>query len=84
MRTAYTPAWVISRSSASCYVLNKSVCPLMSIDYPEVTEQDAPHVVDRKERLAKFVLELWAQRHNVAQARRKIDKKLADDTQLLN
>jgi len=56
----------------------------MSIDYPEVTEQDAPHVVDRKERLAKFVLELWAQRHNVAQARRKIDKKLADDTQLLN
>ena len=34
----------------------------MSIDYPEVTEQDAPHVVDRKERLAKFVLELWAQR----------------------
>ena len=56
----------------------------MSIDYPDVTEQDAVHVADRKDRLAKFVLELWAQRHTVAQARRRIDKRLADDTQLLN
>jgi hypothetical protein len=56
----------------------------MSIDYSEVKEQNTLHVVDRKDRLAKFVLELWAQRHNVAQTRRHIDKKLADDTQLLN
>jgi hypothetical protein len=56
----------------------------MSIDYPEVTEQDAVQVVDRKDRLARFVLELWAQRHTVAQARRRINKRLADDTQLLN
>ena len=56
----------------------------MSIDYSEVKEQNTLHVVDRKDRLAKFVLELWAQRNNVAQTRRHIDKKLADDTQLLN
>ena len=61
-----------------------SVSPSMSIDYSEVKEQNTLHVVDRKDRLAKFVLELWAQRHNVAQTRRHIDKKLADDTQLLN
>ena len=34
---------------------------------------------DRRERLAKFVGELWAQRRHVAETRRRIDKRFADE-----
>ena len=34
---------------------------------------------DHRERLAKFVGELWAQRRHVAETRRPIDKRFADE-----
>ena len=34
---------------------------------------------DRKERLAKFVMELWAQHRHVLETRRRIDQKFADE-----
>ena len=54
----------------------------MSAGFPEVTEQDPSlpgQLGDRKERLAKFVMELWAQHRNVVETRRRIDKKFADE-----
>ena len=54
----------------------------MTSGYPETTEQD-PSVLmqagDRRERLAKFVGELWAQRRHVVETRRRIDKRFADE-----
>ena len=54
----------------------------MTSGYPEITEQD-PSVSmqprDRRERLAKFVGELWAQRRHVVETRRGIDKRFADE-----
>ena len=54
----------------------------MTSGYPEITEQD-PSVSmqpgDRRERLAKFVGELWAQRRHVVETRRRIDKRFADE-----
>ena len=54
----------------------------MTSGYPEITEQD-PSVPrqpgDHRERLAKFVGELWAQRRHVAETRRPIDKRFADE-----
>ena len=38
---------------------------------------------DRKERLAKFVMELWAQHRHVVETRRRIDKKFADESDWL-
>ena len=35
--------------------------------------------VGRRERLAKFVGELWAQRRHVVETRRRIDKRFADE-----
>ena len=54
----------------------------MTSGYPEITEQD-PSVPmppgDYRERLAKFVGELWAQRRHVVETRRRIDKRFADE-----
>ena len=54
----------------------------MTSGYPEITEQD-PSVSmqpgDRRERLAKFVGELWAQRRHVVETRRRIEKRFADE-----
>ena len=54
----------------------------MTSGYPETTEQD-PSVSmqpgDRRERLAKFVGELWAQHRQVVETRRRIDKRFADE-----
>ena len=59
----------------------------MNAGFPEVTEQD-PSLPERpgkrQERLAKFVMELWAQHRQVAETRRHINKRLADETELLN
>ena len=54
----------------------------MTSGYPEITEQDPsvpiqPGVL--RERLAKFVGELWAQRRHVVETRRRIDKRFADE-----
>ena len=58
----------------------------MSAGFPDVTEQD-PSLPgqrgDRKERLAKFVMELWAQHRRVVETRRRIDKKFADESDSL-
>ena len=35
--------------------------------------------VGHRERLAKFVGELWAQRRHVVETRRRIDKRFADE-----
>ena len=53
----------------------------MTSGYPEITEQDPLVPIqpgDRRERLAKFVGELWAQRRHVVETRRRIDKRFAD------
>ena len=54
----------------------------MTSGYPEITEQD-PLVpmqsVGHRDRLAKFVGELWAQRRHVAETRRRIEKRFADE-----
>ena len=57
----------------------------MTSGYPEITEQDPSEPmqpvqpVDNRERLAKFVGELWAQRRQVVETRRHIDKRFADE-----
>ena len=38
---------------------------------------------DHRERLAKFVGELWAQRRHLIETRRRIDKKFADENDWL-
>jgi hypothetical protein len=59
----------------------------MNAGFSEVTEPD-PSLPEqpgkRQERLAKFVMELWAQHRHVAETRRHINKRLADETELLN
>ncbi len=54
----------------------------MTSGYPETTEQD-PSVPmqpgNHRERLAKFVGELWAQRRHVVETRRRIEKRFADE-----
>ena len=55
----------------------------MTSGYPETSEQDpsaSMQAGDRRERLAKFVGELWAQRRHVVQTRRRIDKRFADES----
>ena len=42
---------------------------------PSLPEQPG----DRKEPLAKFVMELWAQHRRVLETRRRIDQKFADE-----
>ena len=54
----------------------------MTSGYPETTEQDLSVSMqpgDCRERLAKFVGELWAQRRHVVETRRRIDKRFADE-----
>ena len=54
----------------------------MTSGYPETSEQDpsaSMQAGDRRERLAKFVGELWAQRRHVVETRRHIDKRFADE-----
>ena len=54
----------------------------MTSGYPKSTEQDSSVPMtpgDHSERLAKFVGELWAQRRRVVEARRRIDKRFADE-----
>ena len=58
----------------------------MSAGFPDLTEQDPSlpgQLGDRKERLAKFVMELWAQHRYVVETRRRIDKKFADESDWL-
>ena len=55
----------------------------MTSEYPEITEQDplvALQSGGNRERLAKFVSELWAQRRQVVETRRRIDKRFADES----
>ena len=58
----------------------------MTSGNPEITEQN-PLVPmqngDHRERLAKFVGELWAQRRHLIETRRRIDKKFADENDWL-
>ena len=54
----------------------------MSTEYPEIKEQNPLALKrprDRQERLAQFVSELWAQRHHFLEARRRINKKFANE-----
>ena len=54
----------------------------MTSEYPEITEQDSLVPIQsggQRERLAKFVGELWAQRRHVVETRRRIDKRFADE-----
>ena len=54
----------------------------MTSGYPDMTEQDPSlqmQPCDHRERLAKFVGELWAQRRHVAETRRRIGKRFADE-----
>ena len=54
----------------------------MTSGYPEITEQDSLVPMQsggQRERLAKFVGELWAQRRHVVETRRRIDKRFADE-----
>ena len=54
----------------------------MTSGYPETSEQDpsaSMQAGDRRERLAKFVGELWAQRRHVVETRRRIEKRFADE-----
>ena len=55
----------------------------MNAGLPEVTELDASlpeQLEDRQARLAKLVVELWAQHHHAIETRRRINKKLAEET----
>ena len=52
----------------------------MTTDNPETTEQNPlvpMQTGDHRERLAKFVSELWAQRRHIIVTRRRIDKRFA-------
>ena len=54
----------------------------MTTGYPETTEQDPSAPIqpeDHRERLAKFVGELWAQHRHVVETRRRIEKRFADE-----
>ena len=54
----------------------------MTPGYPETSEQDpsaSMQAGDSRERLAKFVGELWAQRRHVVETRRRIEKRFADE-----
>ena len=55
----------------------------MTSGYPEITEQDPMLPMQsggNRERLAKFVSELWAQRRHVVETRHRIDKRFADES----
>ena len=58
----------------------------MTTGNPEITEQ-YPLVPmqtgDHRERLAKFVSELWAQRRHLIETQRRIDKRFADENDWL-
>ena len=57
----------------------------MTSGYPEITKQDSLVPMQsggQRERLAKFVGELWAQRRHVVETRRRIDKRFADENDL--
>ena len=52
----------------------------MTSGYPEITEQDPLMPMQsggHRERLAKFVSELWAGRRHIVETRRRIDKRFA-------
>ena len=54
----------------------------MTTENPETTEQNPlvpMQTGDQRERLAKFVSELWAQRRHVVETRRRIEKRFADE-----
>ena len=58
----------------------------MTSGYPQITEQDPVVPMEsggHRERLAKFVGELWAQRRHLIETRRRIDKKFADENDWL-
>ena len=58
----------------------------MTTENPETTEQNPlvpMQTGDHRERLAKFVGELWAQRRHLIETRRRIDKKFADENDWL-
>ena len=58
----------------------------MTTENPETTEQN-PLVPmqgeDHRERLAKFVSELWAQGRYLIETQRRIDKRFADENDWL-
>ena len=54
----------------------------MNTGFQDTTEQNLSlpeQPGDRKERLAKFVMELWAQHRHVLETRRRIDQKFAEE-----
>ena len=58
----------------------------MTSGNPEITEQNPLVPMQtgyHRERLAKFVGELWAQRRHLIETRRRIDKKFADENDWL-
>ena len=58
----------------------------MTTENPETTEQNPLVPVqteDHRERLAKFVSELWAQRRYLIETQRRIDKRFADENDWL-
>ena len=74
-------------NEGSSYGLLTTISITMNSGYPEVTEQDPllqSQPVKRQERLATFVMELWAQHRLVAEARRSINKKWADKSGIRN
>ena len=58
----------------------------MTSGNPETTEQNPlvpMQTGDHRERLAKFVNELWAQRRDLTMTQRRIDKRFADENDWL-
>ena len=58
----------------------------MTTRNPEITEQNPLVPIqagDHRERLAKFVSELWAQRRHLIETQRRIDKRFADENDWL-
>ena len=58
----------------------------MTTENPETTEQNPlvpMQTGDHRERLAKFVSELWAQHRHLIETQRRIDKRFADENDWL-
>ena len=58
----------------------------MTTENPETTVQNplvTMHTGDHRERFAKFVSELWAQRRHLIETQRRIDKRFADENDWL-
>ena len=58
----------------------------MTTRNPETTEQNPlvpMQTGDHRERLAKFVSNLWAQRLHLLETQRRIDKRVADENDWL-